>query len=80
MTATVQTSVLMNKSDYRYKKYAKRYQYSQNFYQAPITDFEGDEYDYDVMAESYEEAATQLEAMAYEAGIQVYNMNIYLVG
>ena len=32
------------------------------------------------MAESYEEAAAQLENIAYEAGIQVYNMNIYLVG
>lgn len=80
MTATVQTSILMEKSEYRNKMYAKRYQFTQNFYQATITDFEGDEYDYDVMAESYEEAATQLEAMAYEAGIQVYNMNIYLVG
>ena len=45
-----------------------------------ITDFDGDEYEYDVMAESYEEAAAQLENIAYEAGIQVYNMNIYLVG
>ena len=41
---------------------------------------DGDEYDYDVMAESYEEAAAQLESIAYEAGIQVSNMNIYLVG
>lgn len=75
MTATVQTSNLLNKIDYRFK-----FASSENFYQATITDFDGDEFDYDVMAESYEDAAAQLESIAYENGIQVSNMNIYLVG
>lgn len=81
MTATVQTSSILSQSDYRFKNYArKRHHMTENFYQATITDFDGDEYDYDVMAESYEEAAAQLESIAYEAGIQASNMNIYLVG
>lgn len=81
MTATVQTSSILSQSDYRFKNYArKRHHMTENFYQATITDFDGDEYDYDVMAESYEEAAAQLESIAYEADIQVSNMNIYLVG
>lgn len=81
MTATVQTSSILSQSDYRFKNYARKHHHmTENFYQATITDFDGDEYDYDVMAESYEEAAAQLESIAYEAGIQVSNMNIYLVG
>ena len=81
MTATVQTSSILSQSDYHFKNYGrKRSMLTENFYQATITDFDGDEYEYDVMAESYEEAAAQLESIAYEAGIQVYNMNIYLVG
>ncbi len=51
-----------------------------NYYQATITDFEGDEYDYEVEAESFEDAAAQLESIAYDNLIQVYNMNIYQVG
>ena len=81
MTATVQTSSILSQSDYHFKNYGrKRSMLTENFYQATITDFDGDEYEYDVMAESYEEAAAKLENIAYEAGIQVYNMNIYLVG
>lgn len=80
MTATVQTSVLKSDYDYRFKNYARRHKYSQNFYQASVTDFDGDEYEYEVMADTYEEAAAQLENIAYGNGIQVYNMNIYLVG
>ena len=80
MTASVQTSVLFSNGEYGYKNRSRRIESSENFYQATITDFEGDEYEYDVMADSYEEAAAQLEAMAADAGIQVYNMNIYLLG
>lgn len=74
MTATFQTSNLMNRMDRRFN-----YESSEFIYQASITDFDGDEFDYDVMANSYEEAAAQIEALAYEDGIQISNMNIYLV-
>ena len=77
MTASVQTSVIMSKSELGYR-YKNRRRFTQNLYQASITDFEGDEYE--VMANSFEEAATQLEAMAADKFIQVYNINIYQVG
>ena len=80
MTATFQTSVFTDSRNNGYKRFGRYTSLSEDLYQAEITDFDGDEYDYDVMAESYEEAAAQLENIAYEAGIQVYNMNIYLVG
>ena len=75
MTSTFQTSNLMNRSNYRYS-----FRSSENIYQASVTDFDGDEYDYEVMANTYEEAAAQVEALAYESGIQICNMNIYMVG
>ena len=80
MTASFQSSFLSYEYKSGNKNRSRRYQHSQNFYQASITDFEGDEYDFDVMADSYEEAAAQLEVLAADAGIQVYNMNIYLLG
>ena len=79
MTASVQTSVIMSKSELGYS-YRNRRRFTQNLYQASITDFEGDEYEFEVMANSFEEAATQLEAMAADNFIQVYNINIYQVG
>lgn len=51
---------------------------SQNFYQVTVEDFDGCEFDYEVEADSYEDAAAQVEAIASESFIQVYNMNIYL--
>lgn len=79
MTVSVQTSVIMSASELRYKN-SHRHHCIMNYYQATITDFEGDEYDYEVEAESFEDAAAQLESIAYDNLIQVYNMNIYQVG
>ena len=79
MTASVQKSVIISKSELGYS-YKNRHRFTQNLYQASITDFEGDEYEFEVMANSFEEAATQLEAMAADNFIQVYNINIYQVG
>ena len=79
MTASVQTSVIMSKSEFGYS-YMNRRRFTQNLYQASITDFEGDEYEYEVMADSFEDAAIQLEAIAADNYIQVYNINIYQVG
>jgi hypothetical protein len=79
MTATVQTSVIMSKSELGYSNKNRR-RFTQNLYQASITDFEGDEYEYEVMADSFEDAAIQLEAIAADNYIQVYNINIYQVG
>ena len=72
MTASVQTSVIMSKSELGYS-YKNRRRFTQNLYQASITDFE-------VMADSFEDAAIQLEAIAADNFIQVYNINIYQVG
>ena len=79
MTASVQTSVIMSKSELGYS-YKNRSRFTENLYQASITDFEGDEYEYEVMADSFEDAAIQLEAIAADNYIQVYNINIYQVG
>lgn len=79
MTASVQISVIMSKSELGYS-YKNRRRFTQNLYQASITDFEGDEYDFEVMADSFEDAAIQLEAIAADNFIQVYNINIYQVG
>lgn len=81
MTASVQTSVFASiNNKYGFTSRSRRYsRYTKNSYQATVTDFDGDEYDYDVEADSYEEAAAMIEALAADSNIQVYNMNIYLV-
>ena len=75
MTSSVQKSVFSAR-DYGF--YNSRQTSSQNYYQVTVEDFDGCEYDYEVEAESYEDAAAQVEAIASESFIQVYNMNIYL--
>lgn len=80
MTASVQTSVFSSNNEFCFYSHSRRHsRLSKNSYQATVTDFDGDEYDYDVEADSYEEAAAMIEAMAADGNIQVYNMNIYLV-
>lgn len=75
MTCSVQKSVLSS-SDYTSYK-SRRYS-SMNYYQVTVEDFDGCEYDYEVEAESYEDAAAQVQSIAFDSMIQVYNMNIYL--
>lgn len=75
MTCSVQKSVLSS-SDYT-SYYSRRYS-SMNYYQVTVEDFDGCEYDFEVEADTYEEAAAQAERIAYDSMIQVYNMNIYL--
>lgn len=78
MTSSVQKSVLSSGYKGRYNYYARRRFTSMNIYQVTVEDFDGCEYDYEVEANSYEEAAAQVECIASNAYIQVYNMNIYL--
>ena len=75
MTSSVQKSSFSAR-DYGF--YESRQTSSQNFYQVTVEDFDGCEFEYEVEAESYEEAAAQVEILAAESFIQVYNMNIYL--
>lgn len=75
MTSSVQKSSF-SAGDYGF--YKSRQTSSQNFYQVTVEDFDGCEFEYEVEAESYEEAAAQVEVLAAESFIQVYNMNIYL--
>lgn len=76
MTSSVQKS-FFSARDYGF--YNSRKTSAQDFYQVTVEDFDGCEYDYQVEAESYEDAAAQVEAIASASFIQVYNMNIYLV-
>ena len=77
MTSSVQKSVF---SANEYMSYIPRRRRcsSQNLYQVTVEDFDGCEFDYEVEAQSYEDAAAQVEVLAAESFIQVYNMNIYL--
>lgn len=75
MTSSVQKSSFSARA---YGSYNSHLTSSQNFYQVTVEDFDGCEFDYEVEADSYEDAAAQVEAIASESFIQVYNMNIYL--
>ena len=75
MTSSVQKSSF-SAGDYGF--YKSRQTSSQNFYQVTVEDFDGCEFEYEVEAESYEDAAAMVEAIAAQSFIQVYNMNIYL--
>ena len=75
MTSSVQKSSFSAR-DYSFCK--SRRTSSQNYYQVTVEDFDGCEFEYEVEAESYEDAAAQVELLASESFIQVYNMNIYL--
>ena len=76
MTSSVQKSVFSSRGYGFYN--SVRYKSALNYYQVTVEDFNGCEYDYEVEAESYEDAAAQVELRASESMIQVYNMNIYL--
>ncbi len=51
----------------------------QNFYQATVSDFDGNEYDFAAVADTFAEATASVEVQAANQGIQVYNINLYLV-
>lgn len=80
MTALVQTSSLVSGSDYGFIKRARRVANTQYHYQASVVDFDGEEYDFEVMAYSSKEAAAQVEGLAAGEGIQISYVNLYLVG
>lgn len=75
MTSSVQKSVFSSSDNTCVRSHRTS---SQNYYQVTVEDFDGCEFDYEVEAESYEDAAAQVECLAGESFIQVYNMNIYL--
>lgn len=77
MTSSVQKSVFSSDDYIGYSRFPRRSS-SLNFYSVTVEDFDGCEFDYQVEAESYEDAAAQVESLASESFIQVYNMNIYL--
>ena len=80
MTATFQTSVFADSRNNGYKRYSRYTSLSEDFYQAEVTDFDGEQYEYEIAARSFEEAAAKVESIANESGIYVYNMELYLVG
>lgn len=78
MTALVQTSAFKTNG---YNNYNKKYLSSSNFYQATITDFDGEDHDIDeIEADTYEEAAAIAESWAANNYIQISYMQLYLVG
>lgn len=42
-----------------------------------VTDYDGETFDYDVEADSYEEASEIVEMLASDDCIDIYNMNLY---
>lgn len=80
MTALVQTSSMVNGNDYGYIKHARRTANTQYSYQASVADFDGEEFDFEVMAHSTKEAAAMVENLAAAEGIQISYMNLYLIG
>ena len=80
MTATFQTSVFADSRNNGYKRFGRYTSLSEDLYQAEITDFDGEQYEYEISARSFEEAAAKVESIANESGIYVYNMELYLVG
>ncbi len=66
------TSVLTSKS-YRHSRVLE------NIYQVYIEDFDGDIVEYEVTANSFDEAAQEASSLAYNDGTDIYNMNIYLL-
>ena len=72
MTSSYMTSVLTSKS-YRHSRVLE------NIYQVYIEDFDGDIVEYEVTANSFDEAAQEASSLAYNDGTDIYNMNIYLL-
>ena len=80
MTATCPTSVFTDNKSKGFKRFNRYTSLSEDLYQAEITDFDGEQYEYEIAARSFEEAAAKVESIANESGIYVYNMELYLVG
>lgn len=77
MTSSAQKSVFLPNDTASLSQIARRMA-TANYYQVTVEDFDGCEFQYEVEAESYEDAAAQVEVIAADSFIQVYNMNIYL--
>lgn len=72
MTSSYMTSVLTSK--------ARRHsRVLGNLYQVYIEDFDGDISEYEVTANSFDEAAQEATSLAFNDGTDIYNMNIYLL-
>ena len=50
--------------------------YLSNLFTVEVVDFDGDSREYNVSAESFEEAAREAENLAFHEGIQISFMNI----
>lgn len=50
-----------------------------NLYQVYIENFDGEISEYEVTADSFDEAAQEANSLAFDEGIDIYNMNIYLL-
>ena len=66
------TSVLTSKA-YRHSRVVE------NIYQVYVEDFDGDITEYEVTANSFDEAAQEASSLAFNDGTDIYNMNIYLL-
>ena len=66
------TSVLTSKA-YRQSRVLE------NLYQVYVEDFDGDITEYEVTANSFDEAAQEATSLAFSDGTDIYNMNIYLL-
>lgn len=79
MSSSVQTSIIWPNEAVLFDALPSRLTHPQGFYQATVTDFDGNEYEFDAVANTFEEATAQIEAQAADQDIQVYNINLYLV-
>lgn len=78
MTHSVMTSVLTsNTSENKDSIKSSRSCTSNNYYSVDVTDFDGENYVFDIEASSYEEANDKATALL--GSTPIYNMNIYLL-
>ena len=79
MSSSVQTSVISPSEAMFFEEFPFGVKRFDGYYQATVTDFDGNEFDFDAVANSFEEATAQIEAQAANQDIQVYNINLYYV-
>lgn len=68
MTHTIQTSEMQSLRRGWFKSFS---------FHVEVTNYDGETYDYDVEADSYEEASEKVEMLCIEDLIDIYHMNIY---
>lgn len=77
MTASVNTSVFNTSHNSIVTVRRRQKACIEYIFTAEMEDYDGDIHTYEVMAETYREAAAKAEEIAWDNGISVYNMNIY---